>query len=60
MKIKTFLGIVLLFILLIIAVVLRIGPTLFATKRTVETIDDSSQKIYESSLYSYVEAAEMA
>ena len=33
---------------------------LFTTEKTVETVDDSTNKIYESSLFSYVEASEMA
>ena len=60
MKVKTFLFLVLLFGLVIVAVVIRIGPMLFTTEKTVETVDEASSQIYATSLFSYVKASEMA
>ena len=60
MKVKTFLFLVLLFGLVIVAVVIRIGPMLFTTEKTVETVNEANSQIYATSLFSYVKASEMA
>ncbi len=59
MKIKTFFGLAFLLFLALIVVMLKFGPMIFSTEKTVETIDDSTSKVNESNLFGYVEACEM-